>query len=64
MARLTVDKYRKADRLAVSKSMAVPENKLVREETIVFPAMRNESSMTSYNFSSDNSGSIRKKRRD
>jgi glycosyltransferase involved in cell wall biosynthesis len=64
MARLTVDKYRKADRLAVSKSMVVPENKLVREEAIVFPSMRDQSSMTSYNFSSDTSGSIRKKRRD
>jgi hypothetical protein len=64
MARLTVDKYRKADKLAVSKSMAIPENKLVREDAIVFPAMRNQSSLTSYNFSSHTSGSIRKKRRD
>ncbi len=61
IARLTVDKYSKADRFPVSKSMVVPENKLVREEAIVFPAMRNQSSMTSYNFSSDTSGSVRKK---
>ncbi len=63
MARLTVDKYRKADETSVIKSMVVSENKLAREEAIVFPAMRNQSSMTSYNFSSDTSDNLSEKSR-
>lgn len=64
MARLTVEKYRKPDRLAVGKSVVSSENKLMREEAMTFPSIKFQTTQTSYDFTSEASCIIKKKHKD
>jgi glycosyltransferase involved in cell wall biosynthesis len=60
MARLTVEKNKKTEHKTDSQSFVAPAKEIIKEKTMALSAVKSQSKVSAYNFTSDSSGMINK----